>query len=73
MAKKATPVITQTEILSRAIASIKAEIEEWQEHAKRFRDERLAESYVEAGTKELRTKLDALKILYRMETGADYE
>ena len=73
MGKKATPVITQTEILSRAIASIKAEIEEWQEYAKRFRDERLAESYVEDGTKELRTKLDALKILYRMETGADYE
>lgn len=73
MAKKATPIITQTEILSRAISSIKAEIEEWQEHAKSFRDERLAESYVEAGTKELREKLDALKTLYRIETGIDYE
>ena len=73
MAKKATPIITQTEILSRAISSIKAEIEEWQERTKIFRDERLAESYVDAGTKELREKLDALKTLYRIETGIDYE
>ena len=68
MAKKATPIITHTEILSRAIKSIEAEIDEW-----RGRCNDLADTYFEVATKELREKLDVLKTLYRIETGSDFD
>lgn len=72
MAKKATPIITHIEILNRAIYSIKAEIDEWRDRCKGLAKEQ-ADSYFDATTKELRAKLDALKTLYRIETGVDYD
>ena len=71
MAKKTKPVITHTEILSRAIQSINAEIDEWQGRCKGLSKEQ-ADAYFEATTKELREKLDALKTMYRIETGTDF-
>ena len=72
MAKKITPVITHTEILSRAIRSIEADLADWDTKGDGIpqaqRDAMLA-----AATKELREKLEALKLLYRIETGADCE
>ena len=72
MTMKVTPIITYTEILARAIRSIEAEVAEW--HSKganlpqEFRDTMIA-----TGTKELMVKLDALKTLYRIETGKDID
>ena len=65
------PSITHTEIISRAIQSINAEIDEWRERCKGLSKEQ-ADTYFEATTKELREKLDALKTLYRIETGKDF-
>ena len=70
MAKK-TPIITHTEIITRAIQSYEAEIDEWRDRCKGFPQDQ-ADSYFEAATKDLREKLDALKIMYRMETGTDF-
>ena len=72
MAKKTSPIITHTEILARAANSIKREIDEWRDRCKGLPKEQ-ADTYFDATTKELREKLDALKTLYRIETGADIE
>ena len=72
MAKKTTPIITHTEILSRAISSIKAEIDEWRRLCAGFpQGER--EKMFSAATEELREKLCALEAMYRIETGVEYE
>lgn len=71
MAKKATPIITQAEIISRAIISIEAEIEEWNGKCATLAQEQ-RDTMFAAATVELRAKLDALKTLYRIETGADF-
>lgn len=72
MAKKATPIITHTEIYARAIKTIKAEIDEWRRRCAGFPQEE-REKMFSAATEELRSKLEALKEMYRIETGADYE
>ena len=72
MTKKATPIITHTEILSRAIKSINAEIDEWRDRCKGLTKEQ-ADSYFDVTTKELRAKLDALKTMYRIETGSNFD
>ena len=64
MAKKAVPIITQTEILSRAIRSIEAEIEEW-----RCKSAILPQDMIDKAIEEPAQKLEALKTLYRIETG----
>lgn len=71
MAKKTTPIITQAEIIVRAIKSFEAEIEELRVLCKGLPTEQ-ADTYFDAATKEPREKLDALKILYRIETGTDF-
>lgn len=72
MAKKTTAIITHTEILSRAIRSIEADIADW-----RTKCEDLPQAQKDAmfatATKELREKLETLKTLYRIETGAELE
>jgi len=65
--RRAEPVITHTEILARSIRSIDGEIESW----KRF--ESVEPDYYEAGTAPLREKREALKALYRIETGTEYD
>lgn len=71
MAKKITPIITQTEILARAINSVLAEIEEWRSRCNGLPKDQ-AETCFNASTMELKEKLDALKILYRIETGTAF-
>lgn len=72
MAKRSKPIITHTEIFSRAIKSVEAEIDEWRRRCAGFPQEE-REKMFSAATEELRNKLEALKEMYRIETGADYE
>ncbi len=67
---KSYPVILYTEILSRAIGSVEAEIEEWKNKCASFPEDQ-REALLAAATNELNTKLEALKTLYRFETGTD--
>lgn len=70
MARKITdPIITQTEIIARAIGSVEAEIREWAERAA-GRPE--AQAAVDEMTRPLRNKLEALRILYLYQTGTEY-
>ncbi len=72
MANKATPTITYTEILSRAINSVEAEIKGWESTCATLPAEHRSEMFA-AATKELVAKLDTLKTLYRIETGVDFD
>ena len=72
MAKKTTPIITHTEILARAISSIKKEIADWNFKLEGFPQPQKDEMF-DFSTKELRAKLAALKEMYRIETGVEYE
>jgi hypothetical protein len=72
MKKKSAPVITYTEILNRAINSIQAEVEDWRSKCESFPKDQ-AEALFTQATAELVSKLEALKQLYAIETGADYE
>ena len=66
--KKGQPVITYTEILSRAAGSIERDIAEWQDKAKGLQGaENMLGQYVDG----LRKKLDAINTMYRIETGSD--
>lgn len=69
---KTTPIITHTEILSRAIRSIEADIDEWRRQCESLPQPHKDGAF-EISTKELRAKLDTLKTLYSIETGADYD
>ena len=71
MSKKSTPIITHTEILNRAIMSIKREIAEWNQRCEAFPQEQ-RDAILAQATGDLSAKLDALKEMYRIETGADY-
>lgn len=68
MAKRLSPIITYTEILSRAIRSIDIEIGEWQK-----RCENLPQEYLNTATEDLRKKRETLMTLYSIETGTQYE
>lgn len=70
--KKAEPIITHTEILARAIRSIDADINVWRERFVGLPEEIVKEKLAVC-TDELVTKRDALKTLYHMETGVEYE
>ena len=71
MTKKVTPIITHTEIIALAIRSIEADIEEWHIKCECFPEDQVEAMFTKA-TAELREKLDALKTLYRIETGTDF-
>lgn len=71
MAMKVSPIITHTEILNRAICSIKAEIADWHKKCEGLPQAQKDAMFATA-TEELRAKLDTLKTLYRIETGVDY-
>ena len=70
MGKRKTPIITHTEILSRAIWSIEQEIEKWRSRCDCLPD---GERIFATVTEELQAKLAAVKELYRIEIGIDYE
>lgn len=67
--KKATPIITHVEILSRAIRSIEDEIRNQEEVMGEIPEckDMLADYIAERAP-----KLEALKEMYRIETGNDY-
>lgn len=67
--KKQTPVITHTEILSRAIRSIEQEVYGWRSSCEKLPN---GEKFFKEATGDLSAKLTALKDLYRIETGNDY-
>lgn len=66
--KNATPVITHVEILCLAIRAIDAEI-----GVRRMRCEGLPGDTFDRSVAHLLEKRDALKSMYRMETGTDYD
>ena len=70
MTKRQNPILTHTEILSRAILSIDQEIEVWKARCEGIPD---AEKIITARTAGLDRKRAVLKELYRIETGTDYE
>ena len=72
MAKKTAPIITHTEIYARAIRHVEAEIDKWRSLCADF-PQKEREQMFSASTEELRNKLEALKEMYRIETGVDYE
>lgn len=72
MTKKVTPIITHTEILSRAIRSIEADIAEWHKKCEGI-PQAQKDAMIEMSTKELREKLDVLKGLYCIETGKNFD
>lgn len=69
---KTKPIITHTEIYARAIRTIEAEIDEWRRRCVGFPQEE-RDALFNASTEELRSKLAALKEMYRFETGVEYE
>lgn len=72
MAKKTTPVITHTEIISRAIRSIEEDIGECRRRCEEL-PQHLRAQMLDASTKDLVVKLTALRSLYLMETGSEWE
>ena len=69
---KTTPIITYTEILTRAIRSIEDEVEELRVKCSGLPKEH-RDAMLTVATKEPMAKLEALKTLYRIETGAAWE
>ena len=67
MANKREPIITFTEIICLAIRSIDSDIESWRERVQT--DFNAFHEF----TAPLHRKRDALKQMYRNETGVDYE
>lgn len=72
MKKKSSPVLTHVEIICFAIRAIDMDIGNW---VKKF--EGLPEDYVaehlEIATADLKAKREALRSLYLMETGYEYD
>ena len=71
MAIKTTPVITHTEIISRAIRSIEEEIGECRRRCDEL-PQNMRAQFFDCSTKELVLKQTALKSLYLIETGTEY-
>lgn len=65
---KATPVITNAEILTLAINQINGRIASWREKC-----DGLPGEYFEKATDELFKKKDALKTMYYFETGTEFD
>ena len=72
MAKKTTPNITHTEIIALAIRSIVCDITARRSMCESFPEEQ-RDTMIAAATRELNEKLDALKTLYHIESGAEWE
>ena len=64
--KKQEPMITYTEILSRAIRQMEEELESWETRMAGKQD------FIDVKCEELCPKIDAAKTLYKIETGTDY-
>lgn len=67
--KKGAPVITQVEIISLALSCLEGRVAEWRRKLEGKAD---AEELLEACCRNDLNKIEALKVLYYMETGTDY-
>lgn len=70
MAKKTAPVITHTEILCLALRCLEHDIDQMR---KRCEGVPGAEAALQLCIEEKAPKMDALRTLYRIETGTDYD
>ena len=70
MAKKTTPVITHTEILCLALRCLEHDIDKVREQIKGLPG---AEAMLQYTIDEKAPKMEALRTLYRIETGTDYD
>lgn len=68
--KKAIPVITNTEILCYAIRFLQKEVDDMVAYCDGIPEK---EEFLNFFVDQRRPKLEALKMLYRIETGTDYE
>ena len=77
MAKKNTPIITHTEILCLAIRSLMDEIKDYErrgaEIIEKTRSKEIADNIVAQLVAPITPKLEALKEMYRIETGTDFD
>lgn len=71
MAKKTAPIITHTEMICYTIRYIEAQIEEWKTRCAQLKGVEVDEIAAEQ-VAYLNPKLDALKEMYRFETGQEY-
>lgn len=72
---KNTPIITHTEILCLATEAIKSQLQEWGDRLEKVKGtdmEGMVAEMHDANVARLAPKLQALKELYKIETGADY-
>lgn len=70
--KQPEPIITHSEIYSRAIRSIQDEIKAWEDRCEGLSQEQ-KDDIVSRSTAHLRPKLEALKEMYRFESGDEYD
>ncbi len=70
MAKRNAPIITNTEILARAVSSIDAEMEELYKTASELSAEQ-RQQWLDPRLKPLKRKREALIMIYRIETGLE--
>ncbi len=70
--KQPEPIITHSEIYSRAIRSIQDEIKAWEDRCEGLPQEQ-KDDIVCRSTAHLRPKLEALKEMYRFESGDEYD
>lgn len=66
MKKNEAPLITYTEILSRAARTLEAEISEWERRCEGIPG---GEDMLERSTADLKEKLKSIRVMYRIETG----
>ena len=72
MAKRNAPIITNTEILARAIRSVDEEMEKLQRIASQLSAEQ-RQQWLDPQLSPLKEKREALNMLYCIETGIDYD
>lgn len=69
---KPTPIITYKEILCRAIRNIEGEIEEMQKRCEGKTGDATIKEILDSYIAERTPKIEALKEMYRIETGTEY-
>lgn len=70
--KRSNPVITHTEILCLAIAQLQNQVQVYTEKARQLPEGHPNIELMEEMAAPLKSKMDAIKTLYMMETGVEY-
>ena len=68
MKKNEMPIITYTEILSRAARTLEVEISEWERRCEGLPS---GEDMLERSTADRKEKLKSIRLMYRIETGTE--